>query len=525
MDYTLINTGPIAVSGSVDKDEIHSYFPLCRIVPWASHIRCLISDGGDTWKSRMAVQKGIPIQSWVAPVRVPGKLWTDKYAPVKAADIIGHDSACKEVYTWLMGWKKGTPSGKRAILITGPPGIGKTTAAHLLVKHCGYEIIEQNASCVRSAGAVHAAFEEAMRSRVCGAPRVLIMDEVDGMSSGDRGGIAALASMLKTCTFPVICIANERGSPRMRPLNTACEEIQFKRPQARTIAKALMESVVKKEGVKISREKLEELCEKNGNDIRCVLNLLQLDYAIDGAACGSVSSKDETLRMDAWSATKALFERGDYNRKTELCWVDHSMIPLMVAEGYLYSCSKSRGDETAQLSRACAAADLLGMYDIMDARIHRSQAWGLMPAAMNCVASAASVCCGLAPFQLFPQLLGKMSKRTKHTRMIREIAESVGETVGNVVEASDLYRVRLFGGGKDADAICSELDDLRLTRDMMMEGLVETAFDEKKVIMDSKLKSEVSRKWKKTHVEKEKETVMITAESEEYDSEEEEDFV
>ena len=38
----------------------------------------------------------------------------------------------------------------RAILVSGPPGIGKTTSAHLMAKEAGYNPIELNASDARS---------------------------------------------------------------------------------------------------------------------------------------------------------------------------------------------------------------------------------------------------------------------------------------------------------------------------------------------------------------------------------------
>jgi replication factor C subunit 1 len=41
-------------------------------------------------------------------------------------------------------------SGFRAALISGPPGIGKTTSAHLVAKKCGFEAIEMNASDARN---------------------------------------------------------------------------------------------------------------------------------------------------------------------------------------------------------------------------------------------------------------------------------------------------------------------------------------------------------------------------------------
>ena len=48
----------------------------------------------------------------------------------------------------------------RAALLSGPPGIGKTTAAHILGKECGYEIIELNASDKRNMLSVRNALKD-----------------------------------------------------------------------------------------------------------------------------------------------------------------------------------------------------------------------------------------------------------------------------------------------------------------------------------------------------------------------------
>ena len=49
-------------------------------------------------------------------------------------------------------------------------------------------------------------------------PSVLIMDEVDGMSSGDRGGVAELISLIKITKIPIICICNDRYSTKLKSL-------------------------------------------------------------------------------------------------------------------------------------------------------------------------------------------------------------------------------------------------------------------------------------------------------------------
>ena len=42
--------------------------------------------------------------------------------------------------------------------------------------------------------------------------QLIIMDEVDGMSSGDRGGVTAIIDMIKKTKIPIICICNDRQS-------------------------------------------------------------------------------------------------------------------------------------------------------------------------------------------------------------------------------------------------------------------------------------------------------------------------
>lgn len=69
---------------------------------------------------------------------------------------------------------------------------------------------------------------------------VLIMDEVDGMSSGDRGGVGALTSFIRKTKTPIILICNERRIPKMRPFDRICLELSYRRPDARAVTPRLM---------------------------------------------------------------------------------------------------------------------------------------------------------------------------------------------------------------------------------------------------------------------------------------------
>ena len=39
---------------------------------------------------------------------------------------------------------------------------------------------------------------------------MILMDEVDGMSSGDRGGMAVLINLIKESKIPIVCVCNDR---------------------------------------------------------------------------------------------------------------------------------------------------------------------------------------------------------------------------------------------------------------------------------------------------------------------------
>jgi len=272
----------------------------------------------------------------------------------------------------------------------------------------------------------------------------------------------------------------------MRPLASCCLDIRFSRPVKSTIAKALL-AVVAKEGLSYTAKDLETLCEKNGNDIRSILNFLQF---------GAGSRKDDLLRLDVFSATGRVFGLGTLEEKSNAVFVDFGMVSLMVAEGYI----GATGRGTDAIDRCALAGTSLGDHDILDRRIRQSQAWGLLPSSVHSVVATALQAGGPAPFQIFPSWLGKRSKQTKQMRLHRELRDHgrFGDTL-SALDARSLLRARLFHPGRTGGEIVEDLVSLGLTRDDMMETLVDTVFqgDEASVSLDTKTKGAVTREWKK----------------------------
>jgi replication factor C subunit 1 len=427
----------------------------------------------------------------------PKDLWVDSFAPKEIKDVIGHAQTIKDLQTWLRSW----PTKGRAALLTGPPGIGKTTVAHLLAKAEGFQIVEMNASDERSAKSLRDTLEKVAKSTTISlgpqksTKRLVILDEVDGMSAGDRGGVAEITRLIREgCCFPILCLANER-SQKLKGLAAVCMDVRFTRPQKGTIAKAITAKLKGQKGFEMDVGSLEDLCERNGNDIRSILNSLQFSSLSHGAG-----QKDGIHQIDAFDATRRLFGTvASLVDREAAAFVDHSMVPLLVHEAYLGAAEKCRGGDG--LAAAALAADRLGDWDLMDARIGRTQAWSLLPGAMTSVVAAAKAANGPPPWQFFPAWLGKHSKRLKHRRLFQDMQIRMGATDPYLMDSRNLLRASLFDPNKPVGDIVSELNGLGLTRDDMLETLVETCIKGDEVFMETKKKSALTREWKKIHPE------------------------
>lgn len=199
------------------------------------------------------------------------ELWTEKYKPKKISEIVGQDKVIKEVIRWLNEWKPG-----KALLLTGPPGVGKTLIAETISREYGWLLIQLNASDERNAEAIEKQLTEATKEKpLFYKGKLILIDEVDGITANDRGGVNAIIKIVKTSKFPVLLIANDPYSQKLQPLRAYAQIVKLSRIDTRTIEKRLKE-ICEKEGVKVEGNLLRDLARWSSGDLRSAINDLQM---------------------------------------------------------------------------------------------------------------------------------------------------------------------------------------------------------------------------------------------------------
>ncbi|WAQ87077.1 hypothetical protein PtA15_7A807 [Puccinia triticina] len=463
----------------------------------------------------------------VSEKKSAGQLWTVKYAPKNLGDLCGNKTQIDKIQAWLRDWSKFrrsnfTKPGKdgigmyRCVVLSGPPGVGKTSAAHLVAKAEGYEVIELNASDTRSKKLLESGFRDIIgNSSIAGfletttersEKLVLIMDEVDGMSAGDRGGVGALNALIKKSQIPIIAIANDMSIPKMKPLKATALSLVFRRPNVNMIRSRMM-SIAFKEGMKIPPNAIDQLVAGSQSDIRQIINMLST-WKIGNSQQGPsktmdfdqarllTSENEKDAIMSPWTLMSKLFAPQTWSQMSSMTFIDkcnlyfhdHDMLPLFVQDGYVkHDYGQARtlaGQEKSakKMELLSLAADSIADGDLVDRMIHGPQQhWSLMPLhGVFSVVRPAYYCHGpstsgdFGGFS-FPSWFGKNSTQGKlnrvmgeiHGRMRMKISGDKRETLMNYLPI--LYP-RLIdplrdGGVEAVDEIIELMDDYFLTKE------------------------------------------------------------
>jgi replication factor C large subunit len=188
-----------------------------------------------------------------------------KYKPKKTSEILGQDAQIKELKLKLNSLKK------KGLLIYGPTGTGKTSSIHALAEELDLEIIEVNASDLRNSNALEEKILPAIKQQsLFSKSKIILIDEIDGLSGTDRGGLTSIIKFIDESKYPIILTANDIWDNKFNPLRKKCVMIEYKALNFLTTSNHLKD-IAQKEKIDIDEDALNYIARVSHGDLRSAL--------------------------------------------------------------------------------------------------------------------------------------------------------------------------------------------------------------------------------------------------------------
>jgi replication factor C large subunit len=285
----------------------------------------------------------------------------EKYRATCFADVKGQDTAVASITAFFKNFPR-----KKAILLHGPAGTGKTSLAHALAQELNYEIFELNASDLRNREKLDEILKPASQQQSLFGKKgkIILVDEVDGLSV-DRGGLPELLALIERTSHPMIITANNIWQQKFSLLRKKAELVKVKELTYPIIINLLKE-ISSKEKKQVNEDILKTIAAKSRGDVRAALNDLQT--ALD-SELKAEDIHEREKEEDIFHVLRKVFKnQSDPKILNVYDNVDMPMddIFLWIEENIPY---EYKGEALAK------AYDALSKADVFRGRIYRQQHW------------------------------------------------------------------------------------------------------------------------------------------------------
>ncbi len=247
---------------------------------------------------------------------------------------------------------------KRGIYVYGKPGTGKTEFVREVLKSMDYDIVAYDAGDIRNKNIIdtitqHNMTDRNVMSMFHGKVRriAIVMDEIDGMNSGDKGGINTLIKLvrekktkkqkLEEITYnPIICIGDYHIDKKIKELMSVCHTIELKEPSQSQIDRIVSEIMPN-----LPEPVRNDITVFSQGDLRCVTNIHRL-YTNDVSLVTSSLIRSlfhvKCINADTKTVTKKMineqFSIGEHN--TIINETDRTIVGLLWHENIIDMFSK-----------------------------------------------------------------------------------------------------------------------------------------------------------------------------------------
>ncbi len=296
-------------------------------------------------------------------------IYTYKYAPKNSSQVFGQQLAVSQLKDFIINYKT---QKRKAALLHGPIGNGKTSSVYAMAEELKYDLLEINSSDLRNAENIRSFLDAALgQQSLFFTPKLILVDEVDNISGvKDRGCIPALVKAIAKSTFPVILTANDIEDSKLKPLKKATQMIEFHKLQYKTIAHAL-KWICEQEDIQAEEKAINSLARQVDGDLRGALIDLHIcatekSFTFDDLKYLSDRKRTESIinalmiifKSSSVENALSALDDVDVDLRDVSFWIDNNL-----PKEYIHPRSLARAYE--HLSRV----------DVFQGRIHKRQHW------------------------------------------------------------------------------------------------------------------------------------------------------
>ena len=324
--------------------------------------------------------------------------FAEKYRPRKLSAVIGQELAVQEIKNFLAHWPE-----ERALILHGPAGTGKTSIVLAAARENDLDILELNSSDLRNRAKLEETLKPASEQHsLFKKGKILLMDEVDGVTGTDIGGIPELVRVIDSSKHPIIMTCNDVWQSKLSPVRARSKLVALKPVRQDTIVRVLA-FIAEKEKIRRDLSFLRLIAIKSQGDLRAALNDLQ-SYALGENVFVDIKEKRD-VEESIFNILKRLFkEREDFLDLFDSSELSLDEIFLWIEENIP---TEYKGEALLRAYFALSNADLFR------GRIYKNQSWRFL-VYQNIFQSA-----GISYAKSKPGMPGSFTKYEKPKRVLK----------------------------------------------------------------------------------------------------------